>query len=467
MPPPTIITSKAIKWLSEITKPQRYEIKAGNYQLIIRYLMIFRNSLGDFFVALCSLICSFAKPSRIGEAEGISTKALNPQIEQLYRMAQKPSRIILGLMSGTSLDGLDMALCRFSGQGLQTQCEVLHFDSVPFEEDFKASIRAVFAKEHIHFPSLCTLNAQIARTHADIILQTLQRWGIQPSEVDALASHGQTVMHRPDRSGHIPHSTLQIGDGDHLAHLTGIITLSDFRQKHVAAGGEGAPLAMFGDYFLFTKAGEDRILLNMGGIGNFTYLPANQDPNGILVSDTGPGNTLLDAWVRAHYPEKSFDEDAQIARSGHENKAFLKALMDLSFFKEAFPKSTGPEYFHLEQVKALAPAGISSEDVMATLTRFTAESIAVAIQSYTKINAGNIFASGGGSRNPLIMEHLRALLPGFMVQDSAVLGIESAAKEAVLFALLANETLMDPGVTRDRRLGDSPWMTMGKISLAN
>ncbi|MEN9959381.1 MAG: Anhydro-N-acetylmuramic acid kinase, partial [Bacteroidota bacterium] len=120
-----------------------------------------------------------------------------------------------------------MALCRFTGQGLTTKCEVLHFASVPFNETFKESIRVVFAKEHIHFPSLSTLNAQIARTHASIILETLARWGVNPSDVDALASHGQTVMHRPDRTGILPHSTLQIGDGDHLAHLTGIITLSD------------------------------------------------------------------------------------------------------------------------------------------------------------------------------------------------------------------------------------------------
>jgi anhydro-N-acetylmuramic acid kinase len=382
-------------------------------------------------------------------------------------MAQKPSRIILGLMSGTSMDGLDMALCRFSGQGLQTHCEVLQFASVPFEDSFKESIRMVFAKENIHFPTLSTLNAQVARTHSKIILETLKVWGIAPSEINAIASHGQTVMHRPDRTGELPHSTLQIGDGDHLAHLTGIITLSDFRQKHVAAGGEGAPLAMFGDYFLFTKAGEERILLNIGGIGNFTYLPANQDPKGILVTDTGPGNTLIDAWVRAHFPGKSYDEDAQIALSGKVNAALLAALIYLPFFQESFPKSTGPEYFNLDLISELIPVGLSSEDVLATLTRFTAESIALAIQHYTGLQEGNIYASGGGARNPLLMKHLEDLLPSFSLQDSAILGVESAAKEAVLFALLANETLMDPSPSHDRRLGDSPWMTMGKISLPN
>ena len=370
-------------------------------------------------------------------------------------------------MSGTSLDGLDMALCRFTGQGLDTTCDLIHFDSVPFSSEFKESIRAVFAKETIHFPSLCTLNASIARTHASIILETLARWGVNPTDIDALASHGQTVMHCPDRTGANPHSTLQIGDGDHLAHLTGIITLSDFRQKHVAAGGEGAPLAMFGDYFLFTKAEEERILLNIGGIGNFTYLPANQDPSDILVTDTGPGNTLIDAWVRANYAEKSFDEDAQIARSGKVDAAFLKALLALPFFEESFPKSTGPEYFNVGRIGQMVPEGLSAADCIATLTYFSAETIALAIQHYTGLEEGYVYVSGGGARNPLMMEHLAQLLPGFTIQDSAILGIESAAKEAVLFALLANETLMDSNPASDRRLGDSPWMTMGKICLPN
>lgn len=392
---------------------------------------------------------------------------MNPQLEKLYRIAQQPSRVILGLMSGTSMDGLDMALCRFTGQGPSTKCELLHFDSVSFDESFKTSIRAVFAQENIHFPSLSTLNAQIARTHAKIILQTLESWQVKPEEVDLIASHGQTVMHRPDRSGKLPHSTLQIGDGDHLAHVTGIITLSDFRQKHIAAGGEGAPLAMFGDYFLFSQAGEARILLNIGGIGNFTYLPADQDSTKILVSDTGPGNTLLDAYIRQHFTGLNYDKDAQIARSGTIHAGFLQNLLSLPFFEEAFPKSTGPEYFNLERIKELAPADLNPADFLATLTRFTAESIALAIQHYTGLHQAHIYVSGGGARNPLMMEHLKNLMPGFTIQDSAVLGIESAAKEAVLFGLLANETLMDPNPAPDRRLGDSPWMTMGKISLPN
>jgi anhydro-N-acetylmuramic acid kinase len=403
----------------------------------------------------------------LAKLRGVKHKALNPQIEKLYRIAQQPSRLILGLMSGTSMDGLDMALCKFTGQGTGTKCELLRFDSVGFDESFKSSIRAVFAQENIHFPSLSTLNVQIARTHAAIILKTLQAWGVKPDEVDIIASHGQTVMHRPDRIGKLPHSTLQIGDGDHLAHLTGIITLSDFRQKHIAAGGEGAPLAMFGDYFLFTKAGEDRILLNIGGIGNFTYLPANQDPNDIRVTDTGPGNTLIDAAIRKFYPGKTFDQDGQIAASGVLQPALLQDLHTLDFFQENFPKSTGPEYFNWERISGLLANEIASADLIATLTRFTAESIAKAIMTYTKKQIGTVYVSGGGARNPMTMKHLAELLPSYKVSDSSELGIESAAKEAVLFALLANETLTDPSPSAARRLGDSPWMTMGKISLPN
>ena len=392
---------------------------------------------------------------------------MNPRIEQLYQISKAPTRTILGLMSGTSLDGLDLALVRFTGFGLDTSYEILHYDTRPYPADFKESIRSVFAKENIHFPTLSTLNAQIGRLHASLILEVLASWGVDVSEVDAIASHGQTVMHRPDRTGLLPHSTLQIGDGDHIALKTGIITLSDFRQKHVAAGGEGAPLAMYGDYFLFSKKGENRILLNIGGIGNFTFLPANQDPNLILVTDTGPGNTLIDASVRSYFPGFFYDKDARLGMQGVLHAGLLEALMNLDFFKEDFPKSTGPEYFNLEKVEQLIQANqwtLTPTDLIRTLTEFTAESIALAIKKYVLETSASMYVSGGGSQNPLLMQRISALLPDILVGNSSEIGIPTDAKEAVLFALLANETMMDAGTSKVRRLGDSPWVTMGKIS---
>ncbi|AWL09921.1 Anhydro-N-acetylmuramic acid kinase [Aquirufa nivalisilvae] len=398
---------------------------------------------------------------------------MNPQIAQLYRISQQPNRLILGLMSGTSLDGLDLALCRFSGFGLNTQVELIKHQTIPYPEDFKQSIREVFAKEQIYFPSLSTLNAQIGRLHAQYILDSLQSWGIAPNEVDAIASHGQTVMHRPIRSGNLPNSTLQIGDGDHIAHLTGIITLSDFRQKHIAGGGEGAPLAVYGDYFLFSKKGEHRILLNIGGIGNFTYLSASQDPKDILVTDTGPGNTLLDAYVRQHFPGFNYDKDARLAKQGILHLPLLDSMLNLPFFHEAFPKSTGPEYFNLEllnQVIQENAYSLTPVDTLRTLTELTAQSISQAMQSYIpaiRTTDCQLIVSGGGSKNPLLMERLAKINPNMQLMESDRLGIASDAKEAVLFALLANETLMDDQVARDRQLGDSPWLSLGKISLPN
>jgi anhydro-N-acetylmuramic acid kinase len=393
---------------------------------------------------------------------------MNPGIETLYRIAKKPKKQILGLMSGTSLDGLDLALCEFEGTGLNTKFQLKQFVSLPYSSEFKESIQAVFSKEQIHFPSLSTLNAEIGIKHAELILNALQSWGIKPGEIDLIASHGQTVMHRPMRHENQPNSTLQIGDGDHIALKTGIITLSDFRQKHVAAGGEGAPLAMYGDYFLFSKKGENRILLNIGGIGNFTFLPANQDPNLILVTDTGPGNTLIDACVRSYFPGFFFDKDARLGMQGVLHTGLLQALMNLDFFKEDFPKSTGPEYFNLEKVEQLIQANqytLTPTDLIRTLTEFSAQSMALAIKKYVPVTQANLYVSGGGSQNPLLMQRISELLPEIKMGFSSEIGIPTDAKEAVLFALLANETIMDAGATKVRRLGDSPWVTMGKISL--
>jgi anhydro-N-acetylmuramic acid kinase len=272
---------------------------------------------------------------------------MNKNLQSLYQIAQKPSRKIIGLMSGTSMDGLDVALCEISGAGESTEVKLLDFDTIPYTEDIKEEIRQVFAKETINFPHLAMLNEWIGVLHANMILECLQKWNISPQDVDLIASHGQTVMHAPKILHGIekfPNATLQIGDGDHIAVNTGIITIADFRQKHVAAGGEGAPLAVYGDYFIFGKKGENRIMLNMGGIANFTYLPANMNPEEVFVTDTGTGNTLLDAFTRTFYPDMAYDKDALLAKQGIVNQALLDALKQDEFFKNLFQKLQDPNY---------------------------------------------------------------------------------------------------------------------------
>ena len=180
---------------------------------------------------------------------------MNPNIEKLYTLARKPVRHIIGLMSGTSMDGLDVALVRIEGSGRQTQIALLNYETVDYTEGVKNEIRKVFAKQIIDFQHLTLLNAWIGRLHGDMILSCLEKWQLDTEGVDLVASHGQTVFHTPKilhRLAQYPNATLQIGDGDHIAVTTGIITISDFRQKHVAAGGEGAPLAVYGDYFIFS-----------------------------------------------------------------------------------------------------------------------------------------------------------------------------------------------------------------------
>jgi anhydro-N-acetylmuramic acid kinase len=399
---------------------------------------------------------------------------MNSNIESLYKIAQKKTRTIIGLMSGTSLDGLDVALCEISESGKNTHLILKEFQTVPYSDTTKSEIRKVFAKKTIDFQHLALLNEWIGNLHADIVLECLQKWEVDSAEVDLIASHGQTVMHAPKtihQQTQFPNATLQIGDGDHIAVRTGIITISDFRQKHVAAGGEGAPLAVYGDYYLFSSETENRIMLNLGGIGNFTYLPQNQNPELVFVTDTGTGNTLIDAFVQLHFPEMSYDKDAEIARKGTINSDLLKALKNNSFFKASFPKTTGPELFNLEYVqKAMIESQTHQlvvEDVLATLTRFSAETAAEAIlfainQSKTDTNDCTVYVSGGGVHNPLLMEHLNELV-ACQFKNTNDLGISADAKEAILFAVLANETITGSPTDFGTKQG-IPSVRMGKIS---
>jgi anhydro-N-acetylmuramic acid kinase len=392
--------------------------------------------------------------------------ALNQNLQKLFNIAQKDEKTGIGLMSGTSLDGLDIALCRFTGSGLEMGFKLLKFKTIPYKGDFKKEIQSVFARKDADLEKVCLLNAYIGSFHGQMVLQALAEWGIKPNDVDFIASHGQTIYHAPKRLHQqpgYPNATLQIGDGDHIAVKTGILTISDFRQKHIAAGGEGAPLALYGDVLLGSKAGENRILLNIGGIANLTYLPADGNYANILCTDIGPGNTLIDAACRQYF-NTAYDEDSKIALSGNVNDALLNALTDHPFFTEQPPKTTGPELFNLTFVadaqKRSNAITISNEDLICTLSAFTAKSIVDFVSANINADDIKIFASGGGAKNIFVIEYLKRALPKAAIADTNSLGINPDAKEAILFALLGNEALCGEPFA----IGNNPAVLMGKFS---
>jgi anhydro-N-acetylmuramic acid kinase len=395
---------------------------------------------------------------------------LKQHIDHLHRIAGQEKRNIIGLMSGTSLDGLDVALCEISGSGTTTKLLLKHFTTVPYDDDFKAHIRKIFAKRDIDFQDLCVLNPFIGARHGHIILQCLKEWAISPEQVDLIASHGQTVFHAPKKQHRLadfPNATLQIGDGDHIAVITGITTLSDFRQKHIAAGGEGAPLAVYGDHFLFSQKHENRILLNMGGIANFTLLTGDLNPAHIFTTDTGPGNTLIDAYMRRLF-RKPFDENGEAASKGTVNETLLTELKNKAFFNSSFPKTTGPEIFNFDYVETAIQisrlSSLSRNDIIATLTQLSADTIADAIQKVIQPDqVYKIYASGGGAHNPVLMQAIRSQLPGSPLLPLEELGVAGDAKEAVLFAVLANETVAGTD-TSFGKLDGVPGVTLGKVS---
>lgn len=395
---------------------------------------------------------------------------MNQILHKLTSIAAKQTKRIIGLMSGTSLDGLDIALCEINGHGSECKLELIGFTTIEYKDSFRDKIKTIFSKQQVNLEQLCVLNEWVGLEHAKMINEQLKKWKATAEDIDLIASHGQTIYHSPKSmrpASEYGNATLQIGDGDHIAVSTGIITISDFRQKNIAAGGEGAPLAAYGDYLLFANSDEPVVLLNIGGISNATFIPATAQFKDIVCTDIGPGNTLMDQWIQQHTDWK-FDKDAYYAQQGSINENLLSALKADPFFDLPVPKTTGPELFNIDYIKQTIQKAnlekITWQDVLATLNYFTASVIASTIIKFSteKVNP-SILISGGGLHNPLLLEHLHQLLPGYSIGSTSDKGIHPDAKEAILFALLANELISGENSFGEGAPG-FPAVGMGKIS---
>ena len=382
-------------------------------------------------------------------------------MHQLAALAAKPRRRVVGLMSGTSADGIDAVLVDLWGCGESTRYEVLSFASTPLPSALRREVFALFA-EDAALDALCRVNVALGEAFATAALAALERAKLSPETLDLIGSHGQTVRHLPASS-----ATLQIGEPAVIAARTGAVTIADFRAADMAVGGEGAPLVPLADHLLFAQRHEGRLLLNIGGIANVTALPPNAAASAIRAFDLGPGNMLIDAAV-AHCTDgrERFDRGGQRAAHGRIDEGLLAELMRTPFLQREPPKSTGREEFgepFLAEILRRGPC--SDDDLIATLTAFTVQSIAAGIRRFCPGEFAALWVGGGGVHNPRIMEGLRHALPSLAVRSLAELGVDPDAREALAFAVLANETLLGrpgniPAATRAQRP-----VVLGKIAL--
>lgn len=390
-------------------------------------------------------------------------------------MTSKPL-LVLGLMSGTSADGIDVALARISGTPPHVKAKLLGHSSFNFPAALRKEILRVAEQQPISAGELSQLNFRLGNIYADAVLAACRRFKVAPKRVDLIGNHGQTIFHQGRPSSYFGRptaSTLQIGEGSIIAARTGITTVSDFRPADMALGGQGAPLVPYVDYLLYRHPKLGRISLNLGGIANITVIPANAKPSQVFAFDTGPGNMLIDALVQ-HFTHgrQRFDRNAHIAQSGRSIPALLNELMKDSYLRLKPPKSTGREYYGRAYVQKLLALGrkhrAKPNDVIRAATIFTALSVVDAFYRFVppKTKIQQLIVSGGGAYNPLILGQLSAALPGVNVLPSSHLGIPEDAKEAFAFALLAHETFHQRPANLPSATGARGPTILGKISYA-
>ncbi len=342
--------------------------------------------------------------------------------------------IVLGMMSGTSVDSADGAIVEIKEHGEKLSVDLLFFGSYPYPETLRRKILDCMSPKNSNVRFICQLNFELGEFYGKAAIYFIERSRLKP---DLIANHGQTIYHIPRkmaRRGLIP-STLQIGEPSFIALMTGIPVVSDFRPADIAAGGEGAPLVPMADYILFHEYERSISVHNIGGISNLTYLPAHKGVDGIIAFDTGPGNTLIDSATQKLFGQP-FDKDGKIAAKGKIHSGIMNELLKNPYFQLHPPKSTGREEFNLDNL----PDSIwqlPPEDIVATLTAFTAETIALAYKKFVIPHGlDEILVGGGGAYNKTLMKMIKERLHPIPVRSLSSAGFNPKAREAVAFAIL-------------------------------
>ncbi len=378
---------------------------------------------------------------------------------------------VAGLLSGTSVDAVDVAICDLAG-GRETDGGTLILRLVahhahPYPPGLRRRVLELCRDATARLDDLTELNVMLGDLFADAVLAANDAAGLDLRALDLVASHGQTVYHLVE-AGRVP-STLQIGEAAVIAHRTGVTVAADFRVADMAAGGGGAPLASFLDALLLGSGTSTRALQNIGGIGNVTFLPVGTGPDAAYAFDTGPGNALIDYGARYFSREEAqYDRDGAMARAGHVDGTLVAEVLSHPYFARRPPKTTGRELFGdrfaADIIARAAARGLSPADTMATLTAITAASIAAAYRDFGPPTIDEIIVSGGGVRNPALMDTLRAAFPDALLRRYDDVGLPSDAKEAILFAVLGYQAIHGRPGNLPRCTGADGQVVLGKIT---
>lgn len=388
----------------------------------------------------------------------------------------KEVRHVVGMMSGTSVDGVDAALVEISGTDSEPKVKLLAFENKPYPPQVREKIFSLFTPANATVDKVGYMNFLLGEIYAKSALSVIEKAGMKPEEIDVIGSHGQTIWHAPipESPDGIPVAyTVQIGEGSVIAKRTGILTVSDFRVADMAAGGQGAPLVPFSEYLLYRREKETILLQNIGGIGNMTVMPAGAKPRDVFAFDTGPGNMIIDAVISTVTGgEKTYDAGGETAAKGKVCNALLDILKEEPYYRQPLPKTTGREHFGVQYTEKILgwwkENPIPVEDLLATVTDLTAYSIADAYERYVlpKYRASEIIVGGGGSYNATLLRFMKERFAphGVAVRTQEDLGLSSDAKEAVAFALMADCCMRGKANTLPSVTGAEHPAVMGKIS---
>lgn len=380
-------------------------------------------------------------------------------------------RRIAGLMSGTSLDGIDVAVIDLDPRNSRAVVRLIAFETVPWPSSVREDLLQLCRPNAGSTADICFFNFLVGRLFADALIRTCRKHRIPPGSIDLIGSHGQTIWHDPKgrRFGRtaVP-STLQIGEPAVIVQRTGIATVADFRTADIAAGGQGAPLVPYSDFVLFRHTTKSRAIQNIGGIGNVTWLPARCTIDGILAFDTGPGNMVIDGLISLFtHGKHTFDSGGRLAGKGAVHRPLLAQMLRHPYFRKQPPKSTGREEFGISYCQKLLKSArrlrLSTEDLLATATAFTAETIADAYRRFLPRMPDEMYLAGGGAHNRTLVRMLADLLPDIPIRTTDNLGIPIDAREAVAFAILARASVLGRPNNVPSSTGAKRPVILGKI----